>query len=81
MKAMPGHNRSIGGAGLEQGGPNLGNDYSRDMTREVTSDDNDTPVVPHNEQPGNSKAYDRKKKNQQQGPANNKEQQDQPGES
>lgn len=52
---MPAHNRSIGGAGLEQGGPNLGNDYSRDITREQTADDTDTPVIPHPEQPGQHK--------------------------
>ena len=27
---MPEHNRSIGGQGLEQGGPNLGNDITRE---------------------------------------------------
>jgi hypothetical protein len=43
-------NRSIGGAGLEQGGPNLGNDYSRDITRETTEDDTTRVVVPHNRQ-------------------------------
>lgn len=42
--------RSIGGAGLEQGGPNLGNDYSRDITRETTTDDTSQVVVPHNRQ-------------------------------
>lgn len=40
-------NRSIGGAGLEQGGPNLGNDYSRDITRENTEDDTTRVVLPH----------------------------------
>ena len=44
-------NRSIGGAGLEQGGPNLGNDYSRDISRETTNDDTTRVVVPHNKQP------------------------------
>lgn len=32
--------RSIGSTGLEQGGPNLGNDYSRNITRE--HQDNET---------------------------------------
>jgi hypothetical protein len=44
-------NRSIGGAGLEQGGPNLGNDYSRDISRENAADDTTRVVVPHNNQP------------------------------
>lgn len=42
--------RSIGGTGLEQGGPNLGNDYSRDITRETTEDDTTRVVLPHNRQ-------------------------------
>jgi hypothetical protein len=40
-------NRSIGGAGT---GPNLGNDYSRDITRENTTDDITRVVLPHNKQ-------------------------------
>jgi hypothetical protein len=38
--------RSIGSTGLEQGGPNLGNDYSRDITREQQSDDTLKVIVP-----------------------------------
>lgn len=38
--------RSIGSTGLEQGGPNLGNDYSRDITREKTEDDTLKVVIP-----------------------------------
>jgi len=38
--------RSIGSTGLEQGGPNLGNDYSRDITRENTEDDTLKVVIP-----------------------------------
>lgn len=38
--------RSIGSTGLEQGGPNLGNDYSRNITREVTSNDSDRIIIP-----------------------------------
>ncbi|OMP76939.1 MULTISPECIES: hypothetical protein [unclassified Chitinophaga] len=38
--------RSIGSHGLEQGGPNLGNDYSRDITREVTSGDTEKIILP-----------------------------------
>lgn len=59
-------NRSIGGAGLEQGGPNLGNDYSRDISRETTSDDTSQVVVPHNRQhkmkPGKQPADQRSRK-------------------
>ena len=40
--------RSIGGAGLEQGGPSLGNDYSRDITREMTANNTDPIVVEKN---------------------------------
>jgi hypothetical protein len=40
--------RSIGSTGLEQGGPNLGNDYSRDITREHQEDDSLKVVVPKN---------------------------------
>ena len=38
--------RTIGSSGLEQGGPNLGNDYSRNITREVTADDTQKIIVP-----------------------------------
>jgi len=38
--------RSIGSTGLEQGGPNLGNDYSRDITRERTEDDTLKVIIP-----------------------------------
>ncbi|SHM80235.1 hypothetical protein [Chitinophaga sp. CF418] len=38
--------RSIGSTGLEQGGPNLGNDYSRDITREKTADDTIKVILP-----------------------------------
>jgi hypothetical protein len=42
--------RSIGSQGLEQGGPNLGNDYSRDITRERQSEKPTTIVVPHDKE-------------------------------
>jgi hypothetical protein len=32
---MPVRDRAIGNKGLEQGGPNLGNDYSRDLSRKA----------------------------------------------
>jgi hypothetical protein len=38
--------RSIGSNGLEQGGPNLGNDYSRDISRETQEDDTLKITVP-----------------------------------
>ncbi|MBO9151274.1 hypothetical protein ACFOTA_03585 [Chitinophaga sp. GCM10012297] len=38
--------RTIGSSGLEQGGPNLGNDYGRNITREVTADDTQKIVIP-----------------------------------
>jgi hypothetical protein len=66
-KHMPGNNRSIGGQGLEQGGPNLGNDYSRNITREQEADDNNTPVIPHHEQPGGHKAKKDNNKNSSNG--------------
>lgn len=43
---MPAKDRSIGSTGLEQGGPNLGNDYSRDITREKQSEETLKVVVP-----------------------------------
>lgn len=40
--------RSIGGQGaLEQGGPNLGNDYSRDISRERAETTTAKIVVPN----------------------------------
>jgi hypothetical protein len=45
-KVMAVRDRSIGSTGLEQGGPNLGNDYSRDITREKTADDTLKVIVP-----------------------------------
>lgn len=38
--------RTIGSSGLEQGGLNLGNDYSRNISREVTAGDTQKIVVP-----------------------------------
>lgn len=40
--------RSIGSTGLEQGGPNMGNDYSRDISREQQSDDTLKVIIPKN---------------------------------
>lgn len=44
--------RSIGSTGLEQGGPNLGNDYSRDISGEHRAEESLKVIVPRNE--GNS---------------------------
>lgn len=43
---MAPRDRSIGSDGLEQGGANLGNDYSRNITREKQQDDTLNIVVP-----------------------------------
>jgi hypothetical protein len=50
LEVMPGTNRSIGGRGKEQGGPNLGNDISRNISREVQSDDTSARVVKNKDQ-------------------------------
>lgn len=42
---MPGTNRSIGGRDHEQGGPNMGNDYSRSISREHEAGNSKTEVV------------------------------------
>ncbi|HEY8894788.1 MAG TPA: hypothetical protein VIM79_08225 [Niastella sp.] len=65
---MPGTNRSIGGRGNEQGGPNMGNDISRNISREVQADDTTTPVTGNkdkNKKDQNSK-LSQEQKNQQQ---------------
>jgi hypothetical protein len=47
---MPRTSRSIGGRGNEQGGPNLGNDISRNISREVQSDDSSAEVIKNKDQ-------------------------------
>lgn len=42
---MPSSRRSIGGQGLEQGGSDLGNDYSRNITRESQQDDSSGIII------------------------------------
>jgi len=42
---MPVRDRSIGNKGLEQGGPNLGNDYSRDLSRKAKGVDTSDIIV------------------------------------
>jgi hypothetical protein len=65
-KYMPSHNRSIGGSNLEQGGPNLGNDYSRDISREVSSETSNPVVVPHNQEKDQHHKEELKRKQEQQ---------------
>jgi len=47
---MPENDRGIGSEGLEQGGPNLGNDYSRSVGTRGTTGARDAIIVPHEEQ-------------------------------
>lgn len=70
---MPGTKNSIGGRGNEQGGPNMGNDYSRDITREMQADDTATPVVKKKDHLQNDNADKNKRQpnnTQQQDPDN-----------
>ena len=46
---MPANHRSIGSEGLEQGGPDLGNDYTR-STGTSTTGARDAIIVPHEQQ-------------------------------
>ena len=50
---MPENDRGIGSEGLEQGGPNLGNDYSRSVGTRGTTDARDAIIVPREEQSDN----------------------------
>ena len=52
--------RSIGSTGLEQGGPNLGNDYSRDITREKTADDTLKVIIPKDKKESSEKNKDKR---------------------
>lgn len=53
--------RSIGSTGLEQGGPNLGNDYSRDITREKTADDTLKVIIPKDKKEPSKKNKEKNK--------------------
>ena len=64
LNVMP-LDRSIGSTGLEQGGPNLGNDYSRDITREVTSDDKEKIIIPKKDEKHPEKKDQNKKDKEQ----------------
>jgi hypothetical protein len=55
--------RSIGSTGLEQGGPNLGNDYSRDITREHQADETLKVVVPKEKKEDDEESDQEDKKN------------------
>jgi hypothetical protein len=71
---MPGTNRSIGGRGNEQGGPNMGNDISRNISREEQSDDAKVPVVKDkdkNKKEQNAKNNEAQQNQQQQNAAEN----------
>src|SRR5687768_10595475 len=46
---MPENDRGIGSEGLEQGGPNLGNDYSRSVGTRGQTGARDAIIVPHDE--------------------------------
>lgn len=63
---MPGRNRSIGGRTTDLGGPNLGNDYSRDITRESQIDDSSGIVVSKKHQDKKSKSKEDQKKDHKQ---------------
>src|SRR5689334_1473863 len=51
---MPENDRGIGSEGLEQGGPNLGNDYSRPVGTRGNTDARDAVIVPHDKDRANS---------------------------
>jgi len=55
--------RSIGSTGLEQGGPNLGNDYSRNITNEQQSGDTLKVIVPKGKKHTDKESQDKKKQN------------------
>jgi hypothetical protein len=50
---MPENDRGIGSEGLEQGGPNLGNDYSRSVGTRGNTGARDAIIVPNDEQTEN----------------------------
>ncbi|WP_276485600.1 hypothetical protein [Paraflavitalea pollutisoli] len=60
---MPGNNRSIGGQ--EQAGPNIGNDISRNITRETQSDDTTAPVVKNKDKQQQEQAQKDQQRQQQ----------------
>jgi hypothetical protein len=55
---MPENDRGIGSEGLEQGGPNLGNDYTRSVGTRGNTDARDAIILPDEQQTGNRSADD-----------------------
>ena len=55
---MPENDRGIGSEGLEQGGPNLGNDYSRSIGSRGNTDARDAIILPKEEASANRSADD-----------------------
>ncbi|WP_298733487.1 hypothetical protein [uncultured Chitinophaga sp.] len=49
---MPVRDRSIGNKGLEQGGPNMGNDYSRNLSRKAKGVDTSDIIVKNKKKTG-----------------------------
>ena len=74
LTVMPGTKRSIGGQGLEQGGPDLGNDISRNISREVQADDTTAPVIKDKDK--NKKENNSKSKGEQANPQQQNESDD-----
>ncbi len=74
---MSGKNRSIGGRGNEQGGPNRGNDISRNISREVQADDTPAEVIKDKDK--NKKAQNSKTEGEQKNPQEQQENEDEIG--
>ncbi|HEU4555621.1 MAG TPA: hypothetical protein VFS25_22435 [Chitinophaga sp.] len=62
---MPAKDRSIGNQGLEQGGPNLGNDYSRNITREAQQNDTSDIPIEKNKSKDHKKAVEKEQHKKQ----------------
>lgn len=61
---MPGSNKSIGGRGQEQGGPNMGNDYSRSVSREHEAGNSRAEVVKNKKGHGKDSQTDTSRMNE-----------------
>ncbi|GAA0549113.1 hypothetical protein [Chitinophaga japonensis] len=59
---MPVRDRSIGSKGLEQGGPNMGNDYSRDLSRKAKGVDTSDIIVQNRKRKEKKTAAERSKR-------------------
>lgn len=64
---MPVRDRSIGNKGLEQAGPNMGNDYSRDLSRKAKGVDTSDIVVKNKKKAPATSRTPAKKTNTRQG--------------